>query len=101
MRLIELIEIIDKAYPDGCVKRCFDSENNYSTESLSDVGDTLALFISREIVDTFEPLSDSHRQLTAAITSLTMAIDELSNVRSELRRAVRNLEKRNDTDHKS
>lgn len=65
MTIKQLLTIADKAYPDHQIAQCFDlwSEdceerpNNYAG-----TGDTLALFIGRELKSTFEPVTDDHTE---------------------------------------
>ncbi len=75
MTLAELIQIVDKAYPDGLVARAHKDE---------DVGDTLALFIVRELADTYDPDASDAEQAATASGAMGSAIDELQVVCSAL-----------------
>lgn len=75
MKLAELIQIVDEAYPDGLVARAHKGE---------DVGDTLALFIVRELADVHDPDSSDAEQTAAARRALETAINELQAVCSAL-----------------
>ncbi len=75
MTLDEIIQMADEAYPDGLVARAHKGE---------DAGDTLALFIVRELADTYDPDASDAEQATAASGALGTAIDELQAVCSAL-----------------
>ena len=72
MALEKIIEIADKAYGDGLVGRC--AADN------SDHGDTLALFIARELKETYNPDSDDATQRHTAFLALRSAVRELAYV---------------------
>ncbi len=71
MTLDEIIQMADEAYPDGLVARAHKGE---------DVGDTLALFIVRELADTYDPDASDAEQAAAASGAMETAIDELQAV---------------------
>ena len=71
MKLAELIQIVDEAYPDGLVARAHKGE---------DVGDTLALFIVRELADIYDPDASDAEQTAGACRAMGTAIDELQAV---------------------
>ncbi len=71
MTLAELIQIADETYPDGLVARAHKGE---------DVGDTLALFIVRELSDVHDPDSSDAEQTAVACRALEAAINELQAV---------------------
>jgi hypothetical protein len=73
MDLNKLIEIVDEGYPDGFVKRCFDNPKK-------DHGDTLALFLAREVKDTFDADATDEAQVAEAIRVMEMARRELGDV---------------------
>ena len=75
MTLDEIIQMADEAYPDGLVARAHKGE---------DVGDTLALFIVRELTDIYDPDASDAEQAAAASGALGTAIDELQAVCSAL-----------------
>lgn len=82
-----IIRIADSAYPDGLVARC--------AKSGKDEGDTLALFVARELKDTYTDHDSqgreltSERQLTVSIKAMRRAIRELKAVKAILIRARR------------
>jgi hypothetical protein len=45
-----------------------------------DTGDTLALFIARELRDTFDPQADEGTQIATAVRTMQTAADELQTV---------------------
>ena len=71
MKLAELIQIVDEAYPDGLVARAHKGE---------DVGDALALFIVRELADVHDPDASDAEQTSAARRALETAINEMQAV---------------------
>ncbi len=75
MTLDEIIQMADEAYPDGLVARAHKGE---------DIGDTLALFIVRELTDIYDPDASDAEQAAAASGALGTAIDELQAVCSAL-----------------
>lgn len=77
MQLNELLEIVHAAYPDEGTRACWDSENRCVRMGM---GDTLAEFIVREILDTFEPEAPDARQLGIALDAMRWAATELGAV---------------------
>ncbi len=71
MTLDEIIQMADEAYPDGLVARAHKGE---------DVGDTLALFIVRELTDIYDPDASDAEQAAAASGAMETAINELRGV---------------------
>jgi len=74
MDLNKLIEIVDEGYPDGLVKASFEEGDEGS------LGDTLALFIAREVKDTFDEGATDEAQVAEAIRVMEMARRELGDV---------------------
>lgn len=79
MEIEKLIDIVDAGYPDGLVRAWFDEPDG-------EHGDTLAEFIVREVVDTFEPTATDEVQVMEAIRVVEMAQRELTDVLSVLER---------------
>lgn len=79
MELKKLIEIVDEGYPDGFVKRCFENPEK-------DHGDTLALFLSREIGDCFDPEATDKEQIEETLRVVFNARRELDEVCEALKR---------------
>ena len=75
MTLDEIIQMADEAYPDGLVARAHKGE---------DVGDTLALFIVRELTDIYDPDASDAEQAAATCSALETAINELQAICSAL-----------------
>ncbi len=75
MTLDKVIQMADEAYPDGLVARTHKGE---------DVGDTLALFIVRELADIYDPDASDAEQAAAARGAMGTAIDQLQAVCSAL-----------------
>jgi hypothetical protein len=73
MDLNKLIEIVDEGYPDGFVKACFENPKK-------DYGDTLALFLAREIDDNFDPEATDREQIEEALRVVFNARRELDAV---------------------
>jgi hypothetical protein len=81
MKLEELIEIINKGYPDDKITEAYfrlmlPGSNNENIE----IGDDLAVFIVREIMETFAPGKNKHDQLTAARRVMDTAQKEIGEV---------------------
>ena len=80
MRLATLIKVASGSYPDGAV---LDAHERGEA-----AGDTLALFIAREIAETFEPGQATAEQLARAIEVMEKAQGEIGAVLSGLRRRL-------------
>ncbi len=94
MKLEELIEIVNKGYPDGKVKEAFDlmMVEDGLVESLeSQVGDGLAVFIAREISETFDPELESKSQIFNAVNILATAVNEIEKVQAKLLKCYRSI----------
>jgi hypothetical protein len=83
MKLDELLEIVHQAYPDELTRVCWDSQKRCVRMGM---GDTLAEFIVREILDTFEPDAPDAKQIGAALDAMRWAAIELGAVISALER---------------
>jgi hypothetical protein len=77
MKLAELITAASKFYPDNYLLHYFDVDNE---RILAGQGDTLALFIVQELVDTFDPDADDDSQINEAIVRVDAAVRELQAV---------------------
>ena len=77
MKIQELIQIVDSAYPDGKV-------GEYYAEPEKDHGDTLAKFVYLELIDTFDPVATRKKQLATAARAMNNAIYELRHVLKEI-----------------
>jgi hypothetical protein len=92
MTLAELVAIADKGYPDGVILRAFNAEQGLSEEKVADIGDTLAVYIAKDLTETFEPDATDMRQLEIAISTLTTAKNEVSGAMSALSNRLQKLE---------
>ena len=71
----ELLNRANKGYPDGGLAEFFDAETG--REVGEDVGDTLGLFIVRELVQTFDADAMDELQLVNAREKLYVGVEEL------------------------
>ena len=76
-RLKRLIDLIDRAYPDGLV-------GQYYADPDGDHGDSLARFIANDIRETFAFSGSWEEQLDAAIDRIARANAEIGGVLLEL-----------------
>ena len=83
MTLNELLEIVHQAYPDEVTRTCWDPVRKSVRMGM---GDTLAEFIVREIVDVFEPDAPDRKQIGDALDVMRWAAIELGAVISALER---------------
>jgi len=91
MTLNEIMEIASNAYDaDGVIMACWDPVHQRARKKpLHGFGDTLALFICREIAETHDPDAHSTDQLTEAMRVMQRAADELARVAAALADARR------------
>lgn len=76
MTLAELLARANSHYPDGGLGEHYDPKTGEPHASES-TGDGLALFVVREIADTFDPLADGDAQLEDARRAVHRAENEL------------------------
>lgn len=74
MKLEGIITLADSAYPEGLIKRAF--------ETKKPVGDGLAEFIARELTDTYDTKASGKEQLDEAIRVMERACSELRAVKT-------------------
>jgi hypothetical protein len=79
MKLENIINIANEAYPDGLIAQAAEEKN---------VGDGLAQFIATELTETFDPDSDTAEQLIEAVRCMTTAQKELMTVTLALQEAL-------------
>ena len=77
MKLNAILEIVHQAYPDEHTRRCW---NDKKQKPQTGTGDTLAEFIVREIVDTFDADAGDTNQIDAALCAMRWASTELEAV---------------------
>lgn len=84
MTLVELLKIANKGYPDGALALYFNPETG-KVDDLDKVhGDTLALFVVRELASTFERDATDEEQLNTAADAIEDAISNLGGVQQAL-----------------
>ena len=86
MMLNEIMEIASHAYDaDGVIMACWDPVHQRARKKpLHGFGDTLALFVCREIAETYDPDASSTEQLTEAVRVMRRASDELARLAAAL-----------------
>ena len=67
MTLVELLTIANKGYPDGYLAELFDPETGDPVPDADEKGDTLALFILREIREVYYSEASRDENLQSAI----------------------------------
>ena len=75
MQINQLIAKANRHYPDGLLAACWDSEQQRAKDE--DNGDTLALFIVRELVDTYDSWGTDEGNLSDACLALRTAARHL------------------------
>jgi predicted phage gp36 major capsid-like protein len=81
----DIIKIADDAYPDGAVGLAYEGRDAIvramqSCRPMQDIGDTLAVFIARELEETFAGGGTTKSQLEEAVRVMETAEEELSGV---------------------
>jgi hypothetical protein len=89
MKLMDLLLISEEAYtasfPESSLLRLVNRRTGRPRQRLpSPIGDTLALFIVRELSETFDPDASDDEQIAEAIRVLSQAKDDLENMVSAL-----------------
>lgn len=90
MKLTELLEIASEGYPDKALEQYFDADEDRVFDKDNDggrLGDTLALFIVRELKDVYDSAASDLDQLQTAMDALGKAENELGCCYTELMRA--------------
>jgi hypothetical protein len=78
LTLLEILNIASSGYPDDFLKEYYSQETGKINEQGS--GDTLAEFIVREIVETYDPDADKDAQVTEVCRVLRNGISDLEKV---------------------
>lgn len=91
MTLINLIRICDQAYtqdfPESSLLGFVNKETGEPLKRLpSPIGDTLALFVVRELAETFDAEASDDEQIAEAIRVMEMARANIDNIVSVLER---------------
>ena len=85
MTLNDLIKITNEGYPDGYLAMYWNFEDeDVNQDPTNKLGDTLALFLVRELKDTYDPDMTDAEQLREAQYAIDNALDQLLDVRNEL-----------------
>jgi hypothetical protein len=84
MQLIDLLNIANRGYPDQWLSLLHHNQTGELLDDADKRGDTLALFIVRELTETFEPTKSSADQLGAAVGAIEVAWEDLDAVRQAL-----------------
>lgn len=92
MTLTDLIQLVDRHYPDHCILAHWDAVN--SRPEARKVTDTLALFIVRELHRTFRPGASDVDQLKVALDSMRTASKDVSQVTEALETELHAAEER-------
>ena len=92
MKLVHLLKVVSRGYPDRLVANYFDKHGNETDPGYS--SDTLAEFIAIELRETYDPDASDTDQLQEAIRALETARDDLESVIRILDRACDNRLKR-------
>ena len=79
MNLNDLIKEAARVYPDELLLQYWDDEKQQPKDN-PNAGDTLALFIVREIADTYDPNIPDDEQLVIAIGAMNRAANEIERV---------------------
>ncbi len=85
MQILELLNLANKGYSDGELVEFYDEETGDIVEG---EGDTLALFIVRELMSTFQRGVEDAAQISEAIRAMTVAKKELESVIKALKRGA-------------
>lgn len=80
--LSKLLTVADSAYPENFISRFFDLKTG--KEKRHELGDTLALFIGREIIGVFDDTQTLAENACNVYAALDTAIDELRRVRTAI-----------------
>lgn len=83
MTLVQLLNLANQGYPDGFLAEYYDPETGEPRDSS---GDTLALFIDRELLEIFDPDASDEAQIACAVRAMEMARANLDGVIAALTR---------------
>ena len=88
MTLLELLNIANCGYPDEWLSFLYHKQTGETLADADEQGDTLALFIVRELTEVFDPTDAGDVQLCQAIDAMTKARDDLASVVAALEEAL-------------
>lgn len=89
MKLDDLIKIVSAGYPDDLVQEYYFMDNKETPE----IGDTLALFISREVKDTYDEAATDLEQLLEVHRAIERAQLELGAVLKTVLKSIESIDK--------
>ena len=78
MKLVHLLKLASRGYPDRLVTNYFDKHGNEANPGYD--SDTLAEFIAIELRETYDPDASDTTQLQEAMQALRVARDDLEGV---------------------
>ena len=87
MNINEIIQIADKAYGDGLISQYWDPEKGHPVDNDCS-GDTLAIFIVRELFETYDETESTEQQLKEAMRCIASAASQLDDVQDGLLAAM-------------
>lgn len=87
MRLKDLLDLANAAYPDHMLADFYKDADGTVVLNEQGFGDTLAKFVVNELIQTFEPDSPTTVQLDEAIRAMEVAQSELGAVIAAFERA--------------
>ena len=79
MSIKEILDLANSGYPDGFLATMYDDEGKESTDAAKQ-GDTLALLIVRELIETHDAGASNEDQLATARRTLERAAADLQGV---------------------
>lgn len=77
MTLLEILNIANAAYPDGHLAAYYDPQTGEPVIPKAEVGDTLAMFIVRELRSVYNPAARADDKLYEAQLAMTQAATTL------------------------
>ena len=85
MKLIQLVRICDGAYsqdfPESSLLELVNQRSGKPLKRMpSPIGDTLALFVVRELAETYDADANDEQQITEAVRVMEMAKGNLENI---------------------
>ena len=88
MTLVELLNIANQGYPDQWLSQLYDNQTGEILPDAEDKGDSLALFIVRELTECSVDSDPSDVQLAAAVAVMEKAVLDLAGVFGALKKAL-------------
>lgn len=76
LNLVDILDMANESYPDGWLREYYNSEGKY----VAGKGDTLAEFVVKEIIETYDDSSSNQRKVIRAAKAMSTAACELSSI---------------------